>query len=240
MLRNWFQFMIIELAAIVSAGAATSVFRCPGLATTSILPDAVKCGGLTIPKAQVDRLIFHRITRRGGDGLDAYLTSTNWPIEGVEPGNWLFVSWHDGDGARSVVFGVNPIETEKLLSALKKTKYSFFNAVQGREELKRRIAQVSTTEHARKYLEKPFLIADFHLGAGTYEFTVLESTDALDLLCVEDQAMFTRRRWWLIPAHILPTDDKRSAGVIVYEDPAAREPRVSEIRFPLKKALPVE
>jgi hypothetical protein len=200
----------------------------------------VKCGELTIPNVQVDRLIFHRIARRGGDGLDAYLTSTSWPIEGVEPGNWLFVSWHDGDGGRSVVFPVNGAEIEKVLSEIKTAGYSFFNAVHGREELKQRIAGASATDHARKYLDKPFLLGDFQLGPGTYEFTILESTQALDLICVEDQAMFTRRRWWLIPAHILPTDDKRSVGVVVYEDPAARELRVSEIRFPLKKALPVD
>jgi hypothetical protein len=233
--------MVIGLvAAAVSMPSETAILHCPGPATTSILPDAVKCGEVTISKAQVDRFIFSRIVRRGGDGLDAYLTATAWPIEGVGPGNWLFVSWHDGDRPRSAAFSVDRIETEKVLSGVKKAGYSFFNAVQGREELKRRIAQARGNEHARKYLDKPFLAAGLHLGAGTYEFTILESTETLDLLCIEDQAMFARRRWWLIPAHILPTDDKRSMGVIVYEDPAARELRLSEIRFPLKKVLPVE
>jgi len=240
MLRRWLQCTVIALIAAVPAAAGTPVIHCPGPATTSILRDAVKCGGLTIPKTQVERLIFDRITRRGGDGLDAYLTTAEWPIERIEPGNWLFVSWRAGDGTRLALLAVSPVETEKMLDKIKNDGYSFFNAVRGREELKQRIARASATEHARKYLDKPFFVGDFQLGPGTYEFTILESTETLDLICVEDQAMFARRRWWLIPAHILPTDDKRSVGVIVYEDPAAREPRVSEIRFPLKKALPVE
>jgi hypothetical protein len=235
-----FQFTVIALAAAEAAGAGTAVIHCPGAATASILQDGVKCGGTTIPKPQVDRVSFDRIARRRGDGLDAYLTGTTWPIEGLEPGNWLFVSWHDGEGARLAVFAINGTETEKVSSEVSKAGYAFFDGVLGREELKRRIAHAGATEHAPKYLDKPFLAGGFHLGPGTYEFTILESSEGLDLLCIEDQAMFASRRWWLIPAHILSTDDKRSSGLIVYEDPAAPEPRISEIRFPLKKALPVE
>lgn len=220
--------------------ASAALVRCGSPPAESIHADGIACGDLAIPKARVDRVIFARIARRGGDGIDAYLTGTEWPMQGLEPGSYLFISWHDDDGPQSAVFPVAAAERERVIAEVRKIGYSFLNALQERDDFKRRITRARADEHARKYLDKPFRVAGFHLGAGTYEFTILENPAGLDLICIEDQAIFSARRWWLVPAHILPTDDRESKGVIVYEDAKAREPVVSEIRFPLRKALPVE
>jgi hypothetical protein len=217
-------------AADVTAAGAT---RC----SMAFRPDSIVCGDVQIPRSGVDRVTFDHLQHRDGDGIDASLTDTSWPL-GLAPGSYLFVSWHDESGPRNFTVTVSSGEHERLISEVRAQGYNFIDAVTTREELRRRI--VHAKDHVRKYLDKPFRAGSSFIGAGTYEFTLLENPDGLDMLCIEDQAMIARRRWWLIPAHILPTDDKFSQGVIVYEDASASELRMSEIRFPLKKALPID
>ena len=246
--RNLWRAVVLGGIMAFSACAAdrATATLCPAANASAVRPDALNCGGIPLPRNLVRRLILNRASLRSGDGLEQSLMELAWPPDfgaAAVPSRraeYLFAVWLDGAEPRLAAFPVEPRYRDALLRRLRETAWKYFDAEPARQQLLHRIAAAKPAEHARKYLDHPFQIADFHLGAGTYEFTLLENPEGLDMICVEDQALLANRRWWLIPAHILPTDDARSLGYISWENREDKERKVAEIRFPLKKALPLE
>lgn len=180
---------------------------------------------------------------RESDGLEQYLTGLGWPLDfgGVpvpaQRGDYLIAAWQEAAEDRAAVYPIEAGTRATLATRLAANGYSWLDVTKARQELRRRIAAARPGDHTRKYLSLPFAVANFHLRGGSYEFTMLENPDGVDLLCVEDQALIAPRRWWLVPVHVNPTDDKRSQGVITWS-PVSQETgerKVEEVRFALRK-----
>ena len=241
-MRFWSQSAaVVGLVSFLQAGHQPRAVLCAGAGLTRADKEGFPCGDRSIPRLPSTRLILIHTNLREGDGLEQYLTGLPWPLDfGGAPvpakrADYVIASWRESGEDLAAVYPVEAGAWTLLATRFRTNGYSLLDAAKARQDLRRRIDHAPRVEHARKYLGLPFRLADFHLSGGTYEFTMLENPDGLDFLCVENQALIASRRWWLVPAHIIPTDDKRSVGVITWDNPTAAGRKVVEVRFPLRK-----
>ena len=246
-MRPWLQFAILlPMLASAQPEAPPRALFCPPLTVDPDRELSFPCGEHQVPRTASTRFMLIRTNLRENDGMDEFFTGLTAPLSisgGPAPSakaDYLIVRSNVGGEEHVAMFplatGTRPLLQARFLQA----DTAVLDVDKARLELRRRIMRAPATVHARKYLSRPFRVGGYHLGPGTWEFTMLENPDGVDLLCIEDQALIARRRWWLLPAHIIPTDDKRSQGVISWDDPEAVERKLLEIRFPLKKALVLE
>ena len=228
----------VWLLSFVHAGEPPHALLCPGRASQP----AFQCGERSIPRSRSTRFILIHTNLRESDGLEQYLTGLGWPLNfgnvsvPAQRGDYLIAAWQEAGEDRAAVYPVEANARVALGARITADGYSLLDLGKARQELRRRIATAHPGDHARKFLG-PFGLANFHLRGGTYEFTVLENPDGVDVLCVEDQALIAPRRWWLVPVHIIPTDDKRSQGFIAWSPVSGEtgERKVEEVRFAFRK-----
>ena len=246
-MRPWFQFAVLApMLASAQPEAPPRALLCPPLTVDSDRELSFPCGQHQVLRTASTRFLLIRTNLRESDGMDEFFTGLTAPLSisgGQAPSaraDYFIVRSNVSGEEHVAIFplatGMRPLLQARFLQA----GTAVLDVDKARVELRRRIMRAPATAHARQYLTRPFRVGGFHLGPGTWEFTMLENPDGVDLLCMEDQALITRRRWWLLPAHIIPTDDKRSQGVISWDDPAAVDRKLLEIRFPLKKARVLE
>ena len=238
--------MIAGASVAWAAGELPIATLCPAADIETVGAQQLRCATLSVPGIQVERLIWGRMSLRNTDGLDEYLMGTAWPVDfgsqrvPARRAEYVLAVWSDVSGQRVAAYPVMPAAREAMLKRARTGAVPFVDTEVARRSFLRRIALAGARAHVRRYLGGHVRIGGFDVGGAMFEITMLENESGLDLLCLANQALIAPRRWWLIPAHVLPTDDARSQGFIGYDDPAAKEPRVIEIRFPLKKAVPVE
>lgn len=242
-MRFWLQCAAgFWLLSVVQAGQAPRAVLCPAAS----LP-AFQCGDLRIPRPPSTRFILLRTNLRRNDGLEQYLTGLQWPLDfgnalvPAQQRNYLIASWREAGEDRAAVYPVEAGTQAALAARFAASGYPWLDVNQAGRDFRRRINAAPPSTHARIY-PGPFRLAGFRLGGGGYEFTLLENPDGVDLLCVEAQALIAPRHWWLVPVHIIPTDDKWSHGVITWNEDSAqgKERKVEEVRFPLRKARVLE
>ena len=199
--------------------------------------DQILCPGQDGESAPIRALDVTEITYDFTDLKTAWTSSSEVP--GYAPHHYVFVYWKNESNGGIAAFRFTGKQATvpwlARISAATGKKW-----IDRPEQLQRDVAKAPKSSKFSLYVDRRARVGGVVIGPGWYKFVILENEDGPDRLYIEDIALLGTRRKVAVTAYSIATDDRWSQGVFRYDGTETGTPNVSEIRFPMRKIVPIE